>query len=314
MLERVDAHVGRVLGGEAVTAAHPLGQTLTAASYLSLVPTIWSLLSRPGEASATLLEAVLAHYATLSAASALKRPALELVTRVLTVLLSCLCQTDGSDRRSARLLRSLRTAARFRRVRRGVPSGSTATSMGARHAPAGHDVDRLALPPRSPRRQSPIARRGRRARRLAQARLRDHPSVAWTRRGAVRTVVNRGAGHRARDRRLSRLSRAVHGARRTQLGPSPVYIVQDVRVLNCVASSNDRSSSCRACPRIVHRASPGCALLRTRTGLLTLRVADRVCIRGTERSGSLRLKFAPDRRSTALHCDRRRRTASVAPA
>ena len=40
MLERVDAHVGRVLSGEAVTAAHPLGQTLTAASYLSLVPTI----------------------------------------------------------------------------------------------------------------------------------------------------------------------------------------------------------------------------------------------------------------------------------
>ena len=85
MLDRVDAHVSRILGGETATAAHPLGQTLTAAAYISLVPTIWALLSRSGEASAAMLEAVLAHYATLSASSALKRPALELITRVLTV-------------------------------------------------------------------------------------------------------------------------------------------------------------------------------------------------------------------------------------
>lgn len=82
-LERVGQYVTTILSGAAISPAQPLGQTLTSAAYLSLVPTVWALLCQPG--ADAVFAAVLEHHGRLSVSSAIKRPSLELITRLLSV-------------------------------------------------------------------------------------------------------------------------------------------------------------------------------------------------------------------------------------
>jgi pre-rRNA-processing protein IPI1 len=89
--ERVSEYVIQLLRGEAV-ATSQLGHSLTPASYIALLPTIWSLLNNPTwihrDLSNSVLQAILDHAFKVASKSALKKPTIEFVARVVLVSMS----------------------------------------------------------------------------------------------------------------------------------------------------------------------------------------------------------------------------------
>jgi len=92
--QRVAEYVVKALKGELVSASQPMGQTLSASAYASLLPTIWSLINQPHgglgqiqslrdpDVSRTVLQAVLEHYSHTGFGSAVKKAAAEFIARL----------------------------------------------------------------------------------------------------------------------------------------------------------------------------------------------------------------------------------------
>lgn len=87
---RVSEYVTQLLRGEVVYASQ-LGRPLAPAAYVALLPTIWALLSSPTASRAPTLQAIVEHAVKVSSKSALKRPTIEFVARLVLVcdLFSC---------------------------------------------------------------------------------------------------------------------------------------------------------------------------------------------------------------------------------
>lgn len=84
---RVSEYVTQLLRGE-VASVSQLGRPLTSAAYVALLPTIWALISSPTTSqrmSTPILQAVVEHAVKVSSKSALKRPTIELVARLVLV-------------------------------------------------------------------------------------------------------------------------------------------------------------------------------------------------------------------------------------
>jgi len=83
-IEKVGEYVVRSLRGEVSTPGRPLGQPISATSYLALLPTIWSLLDhRQGTVSPNTVAALLEHSTRTGSASSVKRLAIEFVGRLI---------------------------------------------------------------------------------------------------------------------------------------------------------------------------------------------------------------------------------------
>lgn len=76
-----------------VTAAHPMGQHLTATAYVALLPTIWSLLEEGRE---DIWSAVVEHCERAGTTSGVKKVAVEFVARL--TLVSALPSPFGRDK------------------------------------------------------------------------------------------------------------------------------------------------------------------------------------------------------------------------
>lgn len=79
---RVSEYVTQLLRGEVVYASQ-LGRPLAPAAYVALLPTIWALLSSPTASRAPTLQAIVEHAVKVSSKSALKRPTIEFVARLV---------------------------------------------------------------------------------------------------------------------------------------------------------------------------------------------------------------------------------------
>lgn len=89
--QRVGEYIIQLLGGEAVSSSQ-LGRPLTPTAYISLLPTIWALINTVNidghQLSGSVLQATLDHAVKASSKSALKRPTIEFVARVILVSIS----------------------------------------------------------------------------------------------------------------------------------------------------------------------------------------------------------------------------------
>lgn len=90
---RVSEYVIRLLRGE-VAFASQLGRPLAPAAYVALLPTIWALLNSPTTVQRTstpIFQAIVEHAVKVSSKSALKRPTIDFVARLVLVcdIFSC---------------------------------------------------------------------------------------------------------------------------------------------------------------------------------------------------------------------------------
>lgn len=86
-LLRVSEYVIQLLRGE-VCPASPLRRPLAPAAYVTLLPTIWALLSGPTTSpntSTPIFQAIIEHAIGVSSKSALKKPTIEFVARLVLV-------------------------------------------------------------------------------------------------------------------------------------------------------------------------------------------------------------------------------------
>ena len=81
---RVSEYVTQLLRGEAPSASE-LGRPLAPAAYVALLPTIWALISSSATMSTPILQAVVDHAVKVSSKSAVKRPTIEFVARLVIV-------------------------------------------------------------------------------------------------------------------------------------------------------------------------------------------------------------------------------------
>lgn len=83
----VSDYVVRCLRGEVTSALNPMGQRLTLATYVAILPTLWSLLNDAEVASNTIWNALLEHATQISSNSALKKASIEFIARIVLVRL-----------------------------------------------------------------------------------------------------------------------------------------------------------------------------------------------------------------------------------
>ena len=96
-IDRVAQYIIKQLRGEVNSTQ--IGTMLTASSYLSLLPTIWGIINKPGlnqQEADGIIHATLDHALKLSSKSACKLLTIEFVTRLLLVSISiymhkCVC-------------------------------------------------------------------------------------------------------------------------------------------------------------------------------------------------------------------------------
>ncbi len=77
-------YVLRELSGGNVLS-NQVARSLTSAAYTSLTPTMWSLINTPSQSSNGVFGAVLEHGTVVSAKSALKKPAVDFISRLILV-------------------------------------------------------------------------------------------------------------------------------------------------------------------------------------------------------------------------------------